>query len=120
MFVNTVYQNRRRKLKHRVDAGVIWLQGNQEVGMNYPGNPFPYRQDSNMLYYTGIEKTNTHLIIDIDADEEYLVGDDITVDETIWIGNLPGMEYHAEATGISNTLPNSELGPLVKKAVLSG
>lgn len=120
MFVNTVYQNRRRKLKHRVDAGVIWLQGNQEVGMNYPGNPFPYRQDSNMLYYTGVEKPNTHLIIDVDEDEEYLVGDDLSVDETIWIGDQPGMDVHADAAGITRTLPTSELSELLKKAVLSG
>lgn len=120
MFVNTVYQNRRRILKHRVDQGVIWLQGNQEVGMNYPGNPYPFRQDSNMLYYTGIEKPNTHLIIDIDEDEEYLIGDDLTPDETIWIGDLPRMEVHAEEAGISNTLPNEELGNILKKAVLSG
>lgn len=120
MFVNTVYQNRRRKLKHRVDTGVIWLQGNQEVGMNYPGNPFPYRQDSNMLYYTGVEKPNTHLIIDVDEDQEYLVGDDLTVDETIWIGDQPGMDFHADAAGITRTLPTSELPQILKQAVLSG
>lgn len=120
MFVNSVYQNRRRILKHRVDSGIIWLQGNREVGMNYPGNPFPFRQDSNMLYYTGVDVPNLHLIIDVEADQEYLVGDDLTVDETIWIGNLPGMADYAEASGIAETIPTEDLASILKKAVLSG
>ncbi len=120
MFVNTVYKNRRLKLKHRVDSGIIWLQGNQEIGMNYPGNPFPYRQDSNMLYYTGVEAPKIHLIIDVDEDKEYLIGDDLSVDETIWIGDLPGMRVHAEAAGVGEILPNRDLSKLLKKAVLSG
>src|SRR5690606_35632840 len=120
MFVNTVYKNRRLKLKHRVDSGIIWLQGNQEIGMNYPGNPFPYRQDSNMLYYTGVEAPKIHLIIDVDEDKEYLIGDDLSVDETIWIGDLPGMRVHAEAAGVGEVLPTRELSELLKKAVLSG
>lgn len=120
MFVNTVYQNRRRKLKHRVGNGVIWLQGNREVGMNYPGNPFPYRQDSNMLYYTGVEKTNTHLIIDIDEDKEYLIGDNLTIDETIWVGDLPGMDYYSEISGINEALPVADLGAIIQKAAIAG
>lgn len=117
MFVNTVYKNRRRILKHRVDQGIIWLQGNQEVGMNYTGNPFPYRQDSNFLYYTGVEAQGMHLIIDVDEDKEYLIGDDLTIDETIWLGDLPGMETHAEIAGISNTLSLEELPNILKKAI---
>src|SRR5690606_19627968 len=109
MFVNSVYQNRRRILKHRIESGVIWIQGNREVGMNYPGNPFPFHQDSNMLYYTGVDVPNMHLIIDVEADQEYLVGDDLTVDETIWIGNLPGMADYAEASGIAETLSTDDL-----------
>ncbi|MBY5957461.1 aminopeptidase P N-terminal domain-containing protein [Membranicola marinus] len=120
MFVNTVYKNRRRILKHRVDHGMIWLQGNQEVGMNYTGNPFPYRQDSNFLYYTGVEAQGMHLIIDIEEDKEYLVGDDLTVDETIWVGDLPDMEAHAEIAGIANILSLEKLPGILKKALLGG
>ena len=120
MFVNTVYKNRRRILKHRVDNGVIWLQGNQPVGMNYTSNPFPYRQDSNFLYYTGVEAPRVHLIIDIDEDKEYLVGDDLTMDETIWVGDLPGMKEHAEIAGIKRTLSTEGLPDLLKKAMLGG
>lgn len=120
MFVNTVYKNRRLKLKHRVDSGVIWLQGNQEVGMNYPGNPFPYRQDSNMLYYTGVETPKTHLVIDIDEDKEYLVGDDLSAEETIWIGVQPDMGFLADAAGIADVHPTKDLATILKKAVLSG
>lgn len=120
MFVNTVYKNRRRILKHRVDHGIIWLQGNQEVGMNYDGNPFPYRQDSNFLYYTGVEAPKMHLVIDIDEDKEYLIGDDLTVDETIWLGDLPGMEVHADVAGISDKLPLKKLAGVLKKAIQGG
>src|SRR5690606_8545666 len=120
MFVNTVYKNRRRILKHRVDHGIIWLQGNQEVGMNYTGNPFPFRQDSNFLYYTGVNAQKLHLIIDVDEDKEYLIGDDLTIDETIWVGDLPGMEVHADAAGISDTHPLKKLPDLLNKAILGG
>src|SRR5690625_4084410 len=86
MFVDTVYQNRRRVLKHKTGQGLIWLQGNKQIGINYPDNAYPFRQDSNFLYYTGITAPGLHLLIDTDEDEEYLVGDDMSIDESIWVG----------------------------------
>lgn len=120
MFVDTVYKNRRRVLKHKTGKGLIWLQGNQEVGMNYHGNPFPYRQDSNFLYFTGIKTPGLHLLIDIDEDKEYLVGDERTMDESIWVGDLPPLSEHAENAGIKQIISTEELPQRLKQAVLSG
>lgn len=116
MFVDSVYRNRRTQLKNLVGKGIIWLQGNQEIGMNYAHNPFPFRQDSNILYYTGIDIPNIHLIIDIDSDQEYMVGNDLTLDQTIWVGDLPTMQSHATAAGIENILTLSEFEDKIAQA----
>lgn len=117
MFVNSVYQNRRLILKHKVDSGIIWLQGNREIGMNYRGNSFPFRQDSSFLYYTGIDIPGLHLIIDIDNDREILVGDDLTIDATIWVGNLPALATRADESGITEVLSTEEFENLLEGAV---
>lgn len=119
MFVDTVYQNRRRILKHKTGSGLIWLQGNHLIGINYPDNAFPFRQDSNFLYYTGITTPGLHLLIDIDEDEEYLVGNDLTIDETIWVGDLPTLEEQATNAGITKVISLEKLPEKIKAAVNS-
>lgn len=99
---------------------MIWLQGNQEVGMNYSGNPLPYRQDSNFLYYTGLDAQGLHLLIDVEEDKEYLVGDDLTVEESVWVGDLPKTDTLAEAAGIENIVSGKKLPEILSKALKSG
>ncbi|MEM7513225.1 MAG: aminopeptidase P N-terminal domain-containing protein, partial [Bacteroidota bacterium] len=49
MFSATIYQDRRRVLLSSIEEGLILIMGNEESPMNYPANPYHFRQDSNFL-----------------------------------------------------------------------
>ena len=54
MFDKKIYQQRRAKLCKQVRSGLLLFLSNGESPMNYPANPFHYRQDSTFLYFFGL------------------------------------------------------------------
>ena len=44
LFETSVYENRRKGLKENIKSGLILLMGNEESGMNYKDNWYPFRQ----------------------------------------------------------------------------
>ncbi|MBT5440186.1 MAG: aminopeptidase P family protein, partial [Candidatus Marinimicrobia bacterium] len=75
MFNAEIYKNRRNKLCEGLESGVIFLPGNNLVPMNYPSNTLRFRQDSNFLYYCGLDYPELNLIIDVSNGESILFGD---------------------------------------------
>ena len=72
--------------------GVIVLFGNNDAPCNYPANCYaPMRQDSSFLYYFGQHRDGLVGVIDIDHDEEMLFGDDIDVEDIVWMGFTPSV-----------------------------
>ena len=67
MFDTSIYVERRRVLKEKVNDGVILLLSNDESPMNYSSNPYHYRQDSTFLYYIGLDEPNVYAVIDLDG-----------------------------------------------------
>ena len=55
MFETGTYIERRKGLRERVGSGLILLLGNDPAPMNYPDNPYHFKQDSSFLYYFGLE-----------------------------------------------------------------
>ena len=116
MFKTEIYQQRRALLKKQLQGGVVILPGNNESPMNYPDNPFHFRQDSTFLYYLGLDQAGLTAIIDIDEDLEILFGNDLIVEDTIWMGYLPTLKERANSVGISQSRPLEELATYLKKA----
>ncbi len=114
MFAKEIYIQRRRELKKLVNSGVVVLLGNGEAALNYPGNPYSFRQDSSFIYYVGLDTPDLAYVLDIDNDKEYLVGDELTIDDIIWMGNLPSLKERAAEVGIDQVVPTSELAKLAK------
>ena len=114
MFETATYSSRRETLRNSVTNGCILLLGNDEVGMNYGANYYPYRQDSTFLYFTGIDRPGHMLLIDLEEGEEYLVGDNASTDDIVWTGPQTTVEQLAEASGIANTLTSSEFDLKIK------
>ena len=63
MFEANVYVNRRRLLLEQMASrtaegkrGVAVFLGNVDSAMNYRGNDYKFRQDSNFLYYWGVDE----------------------------------------------------------------
>src|ERR1700712_1792297 len=109
MFEKHVYRARREKLKQQVGRGLILLLGNEESSMNYKDNLYHFRQDSSFLYFFGLDKPGLSGIIDIDNDKEILFGNELTLDEIIWMGPQISLAEQADKTGITNVQPSSAL-----------
>ena len=118
MFNKETYIRRRSELKKLVGNGVIILFGNNEAPANYPANGYaPMRQDSSFLYYFGQHRDGLVGVIDIDNDEELLIGDDIDVEDIVWMGFTPSVADLAAEVGVSKTAPMKELKALCNEAL---
>jgi Xaa-Pro aminopeptidase len=114
MFNKEVYIKRRAELKKLVGEGVIVLFGNNESPYNYPANGYaPFRQDSTFLYYFGQHRDGLVGVIDIDNDEDWLFGDDIDVEDIVWMGYTPSVSDLAAEVGVTKTAPLKSLNPLL-------
>ena len=120
MFEKQIYVERRKALKEKIGSGLILFFGNNEAPCNYPGNTYKYRQDSCFLYYFGLKRDGLAAAIDVDNDKEYIFGDDITLDNIVWVGYVPSVKELAATTGISTSAPMAELQKLVDKAKAKG
>ena len=117
MFSKETYIHRRTELKKLVGKGVIILFGNNEAPANYPANSYaPMRQDSSFLYYFGQHRDGLVGVIDIDNDEEWLFGDDIDVEDIVWMGYTPSVADLAAEVGITRTAPIKVLSEVCSRA----
>ena len=113
MFSKETYVRRRAELKKLVGEGIIVLFGNNDAPANYPANGYtPFRQDSSFLYYFGQHRDGLVGVIDIDNDEEWLIGDDIDVEDIVWMGYTPSVADLAAEVGVTKTAPLSSLSSL--------
>ena len=85
-FSKETYIQRRAELKKRVGEGLMLFLGNGEVGMNYADNAYRFRQDSSFLYYFGGDYAGLAAVIDIENDKEIIFGNELTIDDIVWMG----------------------------------
>jgi len=116
MFSAEVYIERRKRLKQQVESGLILLLGNKESPMNYPDNPYPFRQDSSFLYFFGLDFPGLAAVIDADEGTECVFGNDPTVDDIVWTGPQPSLQEKCRRIGISQIASHDRLAVLLKKA----
>lgn len=117
MFESSIYQKRRQALREKMSSGIILILGNNEAPANYPDNTYKFRQDSSFLYFFGHAHPGYAGIIDIDAGEEYFFGDDVTMDDIIWMGLQPSVKELAARVGVDKSFPFSQLRTVVGKAI---
>ena len=117
MFESSIYQKRRQALREKMSSGIILILGNNEAPANYPDNTYKFRQDSSFLYFFGHAHPGYAGIIDIDAGEEYFFGDDVTMDDIIWMGPQPSVKELAARVGVDKSFPFSQLRTVVGKAI---
>ena len=120
LFDKQTYINRRRTLQQRMGSGLLVFLGNNDTPVNYPGNIYKFRQDSSFLYYFGLHREGLAGIIDVDNNREYLIGNDIDIEDIVWYGQVDSVADMASQCGVSHTVPMSQLGILLEKAKNSG
>jgi Xaa-Pro aminopeptidase len=120
MFNSIVYSSRRNRLRSLVSSGIILMPGNPEAAMNYPANTYHYRQDSNFLYYFGLDHPDFAGVMDVDNGKDIIFGNDLDMDDIIWMGPQPSVKDQAAKAGVINTVPLSKLESFVKEALAKG
>ncbi|WP_340112400.1 aminopeptidase P family protein [Maribellus mangrovi] len=116
MFNKETYIKRRKSLKEKGLNGIGIIPGNGESPMNYLDNTYHYRQDSNFLYFFGLDFPGLIGVIDFDSGEDYLFGDDFDIDDIIWMGPQASLKENAAKAGIENTAPFAKVFDLVRDA----
>ena len=120
MFETSVYKNRRARLKEKVKSGLVLILGNGEAPANYTDNTYKFRQDSSFLYFFGLNQPGFAGVIDIDSGDEYLFGNDVDMDDIIWMGPQPSVKDMAARAGVSKTAPFARLADCMKTAISQG
>ena len=80
MFEKQVYIDRRLKLRKKIKSGIAIIMGNTESPMNYPSNTYHFRQDSNFLYFFGLDMPGFTGLMDFDSGEDLIFGNDVDMD----------------------------------------
>lgn len=120
MFSAATYTGRRNLLKSKALKGIAIFLGNNESPMNYPDNTYHFRQDSNFLYFFGLDFPGFAAVIDFDSGEDFLFGDDATIADIIWMGPQILLKDKAEKVGVSNCLPYAAFAESIEKAKKQG
>ncbi len=109
LFEPSVYSDRRKVLSQSVGSDVILIAGNNNSPINYQDNYYPFRQDSNFVYYAGLNMPGLNLVIDCETGESTLFGDEATMEHVVWMGPQPSLVELAAKVGIDNVLPAADL-----------
>lgn len=117
MFDSSVYKQRRQALREKMGSGIILILGNNEAPANYPDNTYKFRQDSSFLYFFGHAHPGYAGIMDIEAGEDYFFGNDVTMDDIIWMGPQPSVKELAAQVGVEKSAPLSQLKEFIGKAI---
>ncbi|MBN1223789.1 MAG: aminopeptidase P family protein [Candidatus Aminicenantes bacterium] len=120
MFDANTYIQRRKKLREQMGSGLALLLGNDECPMNYPANPYHFRQDSSFLYFFGLDHPGLAGIVDVDEGKDIIFGDDVTIEDIIWMGFQPLLKDRASKCGVTETMSSNKLGEVLKKTIRKG
>lgn len=120
MFSREVYIRRRKMLTERVSKGIILLLGNSDSPMNYQDNTFHFRQDSSFLYFFGLDFQGLAGMIDVEDGSSALFGNDVDLEDIIWMGPQESMAQKAEKAGVKNTFPFDKLKDFLSEAMAKG
>ena len=120
MFTPATFHDRRKRLATDVGSGLILLLGNEEVGMNYGANVYPFRQDSTFLYFFAVDQPGLAAVIDVEAGTDTLFGDDVTVADVVWSGPQPTIATRGAEGSVTETAPASALAERVSAAIKQG
>lgn len=120
MFSRETYIARRQQLRQKISGGIVLLLGNVDSPMNYADNTYYFRQDSSFLYFFGLDFQNLAAVLDVDSGEDTIFGDDVSIEDIIWMGPQIALKEKADRVGVIRTEPFKNLETVIGKAIRSG
>lgn len=111
---------RRAQILEGMGSGIMILFGSEPKVFSNDVN-YPYRQESNLFYLTGISQPGATLVLlpDNRGQREILFLPRRDPAREIWTGHMIGVEEARQMTGIEHVWPNEEFDAFVE-AVLAG
>jgi Xaa-Pro aminopeptidase len=117
MFKSEVYTKRREELHKKLRTGLALFIGNSEAPLNYPGNTYHFRQDSDFLYFFGLDIPGFAGLMDFDSGKDWIFGNDAEMDDIIWMGPQSLLRDLALKCGVKDTAPMKKLDEVIKEAL---
>ena len=109
MFDSKVYIKRRKELQEKVKNGIILFMGNDESQILIRDTVHKFRQNSNFLYYWGLNEPGLAALIDVENDKEILFGHDLITEEIVWEGEQEKLVDKVKLIGVTETAEISSL-----------
>ncbi|MBX7117231.1 MAG: aminopeptidase P family protein [Myxococcaceae bacterium] len=109
------FAQRRRKLLTSISRPLLLLSGG-EVARNYPQNPFPFRADSNFLYFFDSPEPGSAAWFDPGAGTVTLFIPQRTLDDTVWHGPRASFDEVKAAQGVDAVRATEGLEAFVLEA----
>lgn len=120
MLSKELFVARRNKLRKTVGSGLILLLGNDESPMNYADNPFHFHQDSTFRYFFGLDFPFLAGVLDCDTGEDTLFGNDLSVEDFVWMGPQPTLSERVSRFGVEKSAPIKSLVELLSNTLTRG
>ena len=116
------YLSRRNRLRELLSSekGIVVFVGNVESAAQYRDNGYKWRQDSNWLYFFGIDEPRFAAVLDLESGSETVYADDFGIDDIIWMGPMPSVASLAAGAGVSASAPYDGFGAAVRAALAAG
>ena len=119
VFQAITYSERRQRLRRQLGSGLVLLFGNEE-GPRNSDVAFNFRQDSNFLYFFGLDYPGLAGVIDVDEDQELVAGDELSIDQVVFMGAQPTLQARSESVGVPHAVSASQLKAVLAQAVRQG
>ncbi|MBO6170164.1 MAG: aminopeptidase P family protein [Bacteroidales bacterium] len=116
------YTERRSRLRGLLkgEKGIAIFIGNVESAAQYRDNGYKWRQDSNWLYFFGIDEPRFAAIMDLESGIDTVYADDYDIDDIIWTGPMPTVASLAQSAGAGRSGKYSEFSSDVAAAIAAG
>lgn len=114
---STFFTANRRRSMDAVDSGLFVLTA-YSLQQEHNDVAFPFRQESNFYYLTGIVEPDWILVIDSKTREEYLIAPDIDSVHEVFEGSTSHAAITSQS-GISKILPRKAFPELLKKMAVT-
>ncbi len=118
MFKSEIYIKRREELRKKMNTGMALFIGNIDTPMNYPSNPYHFRQDSDFLYFFGLDLPGFIGLMDFDSGKDRIFGDNVDMDDIVWMGPQPTVNELALKSGITESAQVSKLEGIINDALV--
>ena len=95
-----IFCDRRNHVRAAAGSGAILWLGHSLQPRNYANNTYPFRQNSNFLYYTGLAEPDIAMLSFPEPDDDILFARFADIDDIVWTGPKPSPKELAHEAGI--------------------